>query len=272
MYGVTTFLGTGFGAIGAILSGMILDRFEYPFDFFLIFLIAAIAILFSWVFLAMTREPVGFTTEDLPMREPVFARMSSILRSDGNFRRFLIVRTICTLGTMGLGFITVSAVEKFSVADQTVGFFTVTMLIGQTIGGLVAGVIADRVGHKRSLALGALTTAFAFAVILVQPTSFAYFPAFALAGFATGVNLVSGLLVALEFAPVHQRRPIYIGITNTVLGVAGLAAPLLGGWIAFTNYELVFGLSIALSIVGLLLLLFWIHDPRYRPVVRKEKS
>lgn len=269
MYGITTFMGTGFAAVGALLSSYILERYTYPYDFVLIFGIAAVGIFISWLFLSLTRESVGAPMEPLvDSGQTLWSRMMTIVRGDTNFRRFLIVRALYTLGTMGLGFITVSAVQQLGIADQTVGFYTMILLVGQTVGGLLAGLIADRVGHKRSLALGALTTALAFGAILVSPTPAAYFVAFALAGFSTGVNLVSGLLVALEFAP-GPRRPTYVGIANSVLGVAGLAAPLLGGWLALVSYEIVFLASTVLSALGLYLLLVWVQDPRYAGSVEK---
>ena len=56
-FGTTTFVGTGVGAIGAIYAGRILETYPYSFNFFYIFLIGAIGINVSWVFLALTREP-----------------------------------------------------------------------------------------------------------------------------------------------------------------------------------------------------------------------
>jgi MFS family permease len=265
MYGLTTFLGTGFAAAGAFISGYILERYEYPYDFMLIFLIAAVAILISWGFLALTRESVGAPVEPLSQHQSIWPRMTTILRGDINFRRFLIVRIILTLGTMGLGFITVSAVETLGIADSTVGLYTVTLLAGQTIGGLVAGLIADRAGHKRSLALGALAMCLAFLILLAAPAPATYFAAFALTGFSTGVNIVSGLLVALEFAPAN-RRPTYVGLSNSAMGIASMAAPMLGGWLAYAGYWLAFSMSALVGLVGLLFLLFWVHDPRYTPV------
>ncbi|MEX1020874.1 MAG: MFS transporter, partial [Litorilinea sp.] len=166
MYGITTFLGTGFAAGGAVLSGYILEKYEYPYDFVIIFSIAAVALFTSWLFLALTREPLGAPVAVATVGETLWSRMMDILRIDVNFRRFLIVRALYTLGTMGLGFVTVSAVEQLSIADAVVGYYTVTLLVGQTVGGLISGIIADRRGHKVALALGALTMALAFGVIV----------------------------------------------------------------------------------------------------------
>lgn len=262
MYGLTTFLGTGFAAAGALLSGYILEAYDYPWDFVMIFSIAAAGIFGSWGFLALTREPLGETPVTPPTHTSMWSRMAGILRIDHNFRRFLVVRVLYTLGTMGIGFVTVAAVESLRIADATVGYFTVILLLGQTVGGLIAGIVADRVGHKRALALGAGAMAVAFLLIVVAPGLPSYYASFALSGIATGVNTVSGLLIALEFAPAN-RRPTYVGIANSVLGMAGIGAPLVGGWLALTGYPTVFLLSGSLSLLSLVLLLVWIQDPRH---------
>ena len=57
-------------------------------------------------------------------------------------------------------------------------------------------------------------------------------------------NRIGSALVVLEFAPA-DRRPTYVGITNTGVGIIGAAAPLLGAALAGAGYEYLFGVSAA---------------------------
>ncbi len=62
-FGITSFVGTGLGAIGAIFSGWLLGAFVFPMNFFYAFTIAAFFITISWFFIAMTREPAHVVPE-----------------------------------------------------------------------------------------------------------------------------------------------------------------------------------------------------------------
>src|SRR5262245_54447480 len=57
-WGTTNFVGTGVGTLGAIFSAWLLENYDFPLNFGVVFSIAAVALTFSWVFLALTREPV----------------------------------------------------------------------------------------------------------------------------------------------------------------------------------------------------------------------
>jgi MFS family permease len=73
--------------------------------------------------------------------------------------------------------------------------------------------------------------------------------------------LVSGTLIALEFSE-PARRPTYIGIANTAIGVASALAPLIGGWVAGFGYMWLFGLSTLIGAAALVQLLRTVKDPR----------
>ena len=75
-------------------------------------------------------------------------------------------KTYCVImaGGIGTGFVTVAAVQKWGIGDGVVGLYTTAMLIGQTIGTLGFGFLADRRGHKIGVELGALASLLAFLI------------------------------------------------------------------------------------------------------------
>lgn len=260
-FGTTTFIGTGVGALGALLSGWLLETYPFPFNFAYIFLIAAIAINVSWAFLSLTREPVQ-PAEPSPHAPPrLWGKLVAIVKADVNFRNYLIARITLAFGSMGLGFVTVAAVQRLNVSDITVGLFTVALLVGQTTGNLLAGWLADRFGHKGPLEAAGLCAAAAFGLVWLEPGVDWYFLAFGLLGISVGASIVSGLLIVLEFSRPEQR-PTYVGIANTGVGVGSAIAPLVGGWLAGASYGWLFALSALVSVASVALMSVTVKDPR----------
>lgn len=263
-FGVTSFIGTGLGTLGAFVSGWMLDRFPYPTNFVYIFLVAAVAVFISWGFLALTREPAGRDEQTpRPVRQQGQSRrkMLAIVRGDHNFRRFLIARVLSSFAAMGEGFLTVSAVRMWAVSDGTVAYFTAAMLLGQTAGNLLAGFVADRWGHKLSLELGYLGLIVSFGLAWLAPGPVWFFVVFAVLGVAAGTRVVSGILIPLEFArPEH--RPSYVGISNTTMGVGSALAPLVGGALAWFGYQSLFAVGAFLAVAAFVAMRWGVAEPR----------
>ncbi|MEZ4864009.1 MAG: MFS transporter [Caldilineaceae bacterium] len=262
-FGFTAFVGAGLGALGALFSGWLLEQYAFPTNFVYAFLLAALMILLSWVFLAQMRETVEPTPPRPQGRRANRAKIGRILRGDQNFRHFLQARLLGNLSSMGVGFITVVALHRWQVSDGMVGLFTIALLSGQTLGTLVAGVVADRFGNKQTLMGSFSANTAAFLLAWQAPTSVWYFPVFLLVGFGLGMHMVAGVLIALEFS-VPAHRPTYVGIANTANGIGIAIAPLVGGLLATLSYEWLFLASATAGIGAVLLFHTCVHDPRFQ--------
>ena len=65
-----------------------------------------------------------------------------------------------------------------------------------------------------------------------------------------------------------ENRPTYIGLANTIPGVAGTLAPLIGGWLAgAVSYQAMFVLAAVIGIVSWGVLRFGVHEPRKMPML-----
>lgn len=260
--GTANFLGAAMGAAGAGVSTWILKSLAFPTNFVLIFSVAGAAAIASWFFLSLTREPVQPVTTPRQSQCQFLAQLPGILRRDPNFRRFLVARSILALGNMGLGFVTVAGVQRWHLPDSTVGLYTAAYWLGQTVGHLGLGFLADRFGNKLSLELGAGTSVLAFALAWLGPSAEWILVAFVLLGITYGALIGSGILVILEFSE-PQRRPTYAGMTNTVTGVASIIAPLLGALLAGIGYDWVFAFSSFISLAALIAMHWWVREPRW---------
>lgn len=268
-FGTTMFVGAAMGVLGAGLSTYILQQFTFPNNFILLFAIAAAALFVSWGFLALTREPVQPVTAVRQSERQFWASLPEILRRDRNFRRYLAGRLLLSLGGMGTGFVAVTAVARWDVPDSAAGLYTGALLVGQTAGNLLFGFLADKYGHKLSLELAALTSALAFGLAWLAPGPNWYLLVFALLGVSLGAIIVSGILVVMEFSP-PERRPTYVGLANTAVGVVSVMAPLLGTWLVGFSYAWLFGLSAAVNLLALAVMRWAVQEPRFAAVSVEE--
>jgi MFS family permease len=262
MLGTTMFIGAAVGVAGSGLSAWLLETYAYPLNFAYTFAIAAGAITLSWLFLALTREPVQEVTVPPKSNRQYWSGLPHIIRQDRNFRSFLIARMLMALGSMGVGFVAVAAVARWAVPDSTVGAYTGALLVGQTVANMAVGLMADRFGNKLSLELGAAASFLAFALAWLAPSSPWYYLVFGLIGFSFGAVMVSGILVVMEFTG-PERRPTYIGIANTSVGLVSIAAPLLGAWLAGLNYGWLFAAGAAVNLTALLMMHRKVREPRW---------
>jgi MFS family permease len=259
--GISFFAGALTGALGAGVSAKLLDSFPYPVNFVYVFTVAAIAISASWIFLLLVREPVEPVRAPRKSNRDYWAELPGILRGDDNYRHFLAGRLLLALSGMGLGFVTVAAIRRWDVADGTVGAYTAAILAGQMLANLSLGFLADRRGNILSLELGALTSLLAFTLAWLAPAAEWYLLVFVLLGFTEGSLIVSGIPVAMEFS-APEKRPTYMGLTNSSVGVVSMVAPLLGAWLALIGYNWLFAASAFVSLLALIALRWWVQEPR----------
>ncbi len=261
-FGVTNFAGAALGIPGAVLAGAILGRFGYPRGFALCFMLAYLAAMISWGFQSGIREPVGPV---LPRSSygAYLRRLGEILRRDGAFGRFLFARSVMTLGEIANGFVAVYAASRFGLSDQVAGQFAAALVVGTLAANLLVGFLGDRHGHKLGLEVSALAAAASMALALVGRSAVWFDVVFALQGAATAGYFLSGMAIIFEFCP-PELRPTYIGLGNTVVGVAIVVVPFVGGAVvAALGYTGLFALALGLRAAGWAALQWLVREPRH---------
>jgi MFS family permease len=267
-FGITNFGGTATGVLGAAVAGWLLDRYDFPYGYMFCFALAAVFIFTSWVFLALTREPARVNQAAAISQREYWRRLPSILRADPGFRRYLFVQIVVGLGGMAVGFLAVYAVQRWQLPDSQAGSFTASMLAGQALSNLLFGVLADRKGHKLVLELAALAGTLAAGLASLAPAPAWFYAVFALTGASFAGFMLSGIMIVFEFS-TPDVRPTYIGLNNTVSGVAAGLAPLLGGWLAgAVGYRGLFVAAFVIGLAGFALLRWAVREPR-RNVMRE---
>lgn len=248
-------------AIGGFTAGKILEAGEYPYDFALCFLLSGIAMMISMVFIGWTREPEFEIEQEVLSRKVSFAHFLEIWRSNANLRRFIAVRALSNFGHMATAFYTIYGVRQFDMNPATAGVMLAVMTAAQTIAGPAFGWWGDKIGHRRTFAIGLIAMGFS-ALLALSAQSVAWlYPAFLLAGIGHNAFWTIAMTMTVEFG-TDQERPYIIGLVNTLIGPAALIAPLFGGWLVdASGFSPTFALAASASFITAAILLFIIREP-----------
>jgi MFS family permease len=164
---------------------------------------------------------------------------------------------------MAAGFYTVHALRAWDAPAAKAGVFTALIVAGHAVGTLSLGWLADHVGHRLVLIVGAAAIAAANVVALTAPTLSVYETLFLLVGLQQASMNVSAMNVLLEFAPTAAERPTYIGLGTTSLAPVAFSSPLVGGLLAdAAGFRSVFVVALVAGLVGLTLMAALVRDPR----------
>jgi MFS family permease len=264
--GLFTGLGHGIGALmgvaGAVVIGLVLERWPYPQNFALLFGLAFGAMAISWLGLVLNREPANSSVHSSASLAAYLRRLPGILRGDSNFARYICAMAVARTGTMAGGFFLVYGVERFQLSGADVGLLTGVLIGGQALLNPLWGMLGDRRGHKVVLVGGTFALTLAAASVWLAPAWLWLVVAFALLGAFLSADTSSFLNIILEFC-ADEDRPTYIGLTNTLLAPVITLAPLLGGWLAVQlGYRPMFALAALLACLGVGLLAGWVREPR----------
>ncbi len=287
-------IGQLMGVIGAFFVGRILVSRAFPGNYALLFFLAFTFTVVSWCGLALTREPASQATKKaLPILH-YLGRVSSVLKRDVNYRRYLVSKSFVNLGGMSAGFFAVYGTETFALDGRGVGLLTAVLVGTQALLYPLWGVLADRVGHKTVLAAAAFFVSLAplsaifiggFGGLLPQSqpnegigalvdttvtqsqiwgtVPLGLILTFVFVGSFLAADHTSSLNITLEFS-APQDRPTYIGLTNTILAPVMIGAPILGGLLAGSlGYSVLFAVAFCCGVTALLLMVFWVKEPRH---------
>ena len=261
-FGITNFLGNGAGVLGAIAVPFVLNKFAFPLGYVISFAIAAVLIFISWIFLSLAREPAVHSRKPPVSQLDYLRSLPQVLRRDRNFRMYLLAQIVYTFSGMATGFLTVYAVQTWALPDAQASGFTIALQVGLALANLFFGFFSDRKGHKLSLEICLTLSALATVLAIFAPSPWWFFGIFFIRGAVDAGVFISAISIVYEFTDA-ENRPTYIGLANTIPGVAGAIAPLIGGWLAgAVNYRAMFVLAAVIGVLSWVLLRFAVHEPR----------
>jgi MFS family permease len=266
-FGITNFVGTASGILGAVAVTWVLGNYEFPQGFLFAFTAAAVLILISWFFISQTREPAVQNNKPRLSQLDYLRSLPRIIRNDPNFRRYMTFQILSALSQMASGFLIIYSARKWNQPDSAVGGYIIALQVGQALANLFFGFLSDRKGHKLNLEICILVSTASLVLAILAPSPVWFFAVFFLRGAMAAGNMMSGVSIVLEFAK-PEDRPTYIGLANTIPGIMASIAPLFGGWLAsVAGYPWMFTLSAVIALAGFGMLRWSVREPRFHAAI-----
>ena len=262
LYGLAGAIGGVLGILSAELSRRLLTGYSFPMGYTYCFLL-------GFLVLTISLSPLGFIRES---SEPSLPRLGwrsqfrsavTILRSDKDYRWYVCSQILYAFNEMGTAFYTVCAINRLGASEGNVAIFTAILMGTGIVTNPFWGYIADIFGNRKVLIFGTICALTAPVMAILSSSLQLFYLVFVLNSLAnTGVWL-SSYNIVMEFAP-PRSVPTYSALRSTLMSPLRIVAPILGGFIADQiGYNAVFGISIVMTVVGLMML-FQFHEPRNR--------
>jgi hypothetical protein len=208
----------------------------------------------------LIREPPGAIIPDPITIQKQLRRAQQLLGENRVFRRHLAARMSLILAGGALPFYGIYAKNVLGAAEGMVGVYVTTLVGAQLLFNLLWGRVSDRRGNRtvmRLLSLGRGATTL-LALILVGTVAFMQphglwlpyliLPLFVLDGAMRPAHVLSGSNFLLELIP-DTERPIYLGLSNTLSGIAVLVSGLGGLMVDAFGFVGLFVVSLGLYVV-----------------------
>lgn len=266
--------GIGAGWIITVITGT--PALRFPANYALLFIISGSIFILNIIPFLFVREPVDARlqtsiVESLSARR-FLASLGRIVRSDARFVRLVGSRLLFGIALGTYPFYILFIDRSHSLGAEALGVFTASQVSGGLAGGFLIGWIADRFGTKSVMGLGTIVSgmipAIALGMIafsgslggrLLYPGIVIFF----LMGVTGPVGLIGFASHLLETAPLPDRTT-YMGLFNAMTSALLVVSPFAGWFLSVSSFTLLFLISLASSVVSLLVIVPLPGAPRGR--------
>jgi MFS family permease len=255
------------GGIGGIFVGIAVryilgptSPWHYPLNYTVLFMATGIVMMGATFCLSQIREePTESPSVAPPKMVQLLHSLPNLIRTDRAFGRMLLTRLIAGFISIASAFYVIYAIKVLGLSTAVTGLFLSAQVAGALLAGLMMSTLQDHYGvlvyMRVAVACATLPPILALVIGLMRPLLgsaiiYPYLLVFCLLGFY--FNSIGWPFFAwiLEHAQ-ENKRPLYIGVSNT-LGALTMIAPPLGGWLAETlGYPSVFITSLLFAILAL---------------------
>ncbi len=274
-FGGRLFAGGVLGLVASVIVGVVLSAQNpqpFPHNVGTLFALSWLAAITGLGMFSMIKEPPGDVRDDGYTFTAHLQRAARLPRQNQNLRYLLIARVVILLSYVAAPFYSIYSINVLGAPVSIIGLYMGVRTIVALLINPIWSRLSDRRGNKivTQLAVAAGVVMIAWAAFVPEIArslnvpaaliAYAIVPVYALAGiYETGVG-IGAVNLTLEVAPPNDRA-IYIGLTNTILGVAYLSTAVSGLIVDLVGYEGVFLLGLSLLLVAAWAL--WrLRDPR----------
>lgn len=265
-----SFFGTGFllgqfaGIAGSGIVAYLLAERAYPQGYAFSFFAAFAAMVISWFFTSLTKEPEQEAgTRTLPPDQKYGIQGAfKVLRENKNFRYYIVSRGLFVFGFMAMAYLAVYALQTFNLSEKYAAIYSGVMIAGGLVGNIVGAALNDRHGSKAALLFASWTWTAAMVVALLAWSWQIFLIVFILLGISSSANLVGDLSMAMDFSG-GSDRPVYVGTARSMAGLFTLPTPFLAGLlIRMGGYQLMMMAALVFTLISILVLWRNVTEPR----------
>lgn len=255
-FGMRMFFGGGLAALAGILIERILRIYYFPKNFGILFLIAAVIILLALLSFSLVKEPsLIMRPQKRTFRENLRLGFE-ILKKDRNFRMLFWTRVAIGSYVLGLPFYIIFAKEFLSIPTHIAGVFLSVQMTGYLSSNILWGYLSNKKRNKSILLLSGIFSAICplllILSILIKIPVWLYGSIFFFLGATISGSDMGYTNYLLQIAP-EDRRPIYVGFLNTIIGPTVLLSALGGFLIQVSSFAFLYSLVFLISIVSIFL-------------------
>lgn len=284
-FGGRLFIGSLLGLAASGLVGLMVaedNPTPFPLNVALLFVAAWIAAVIGLYSFGLVKEPDGEVRDENDTLTSHVRRAARLPRQNENLRYLLLARIMILLSYIAAPFYSIYSINVLHAPVSILGVYVGVRTIVSLAINPVWSRLSDRRGNKLVMQLATaggvvMLTWAVFAPLVADGLradasviAYLFVPVFALMGlYETGVG-IGAVNLLLEIAPGDDRA-IYIGLTNTVLGVAYSSTIASGLLVDALGYRGVFAIALALLITGLWAL-SRLQEPRRLTAAVKEEA
>jgi len=259
------FFGSILISLTSLIVKPILKHWRFPTNYSMLFLIAGIVFFIGFYLFSLSWEP---RLKSPPPKKPLPSYIKEtidIIKGSADYRAVLYMRFAMTIWGLSTPFYVIFAVTYLGFDKSSIGLLFAVIQIGTTALTPLWGWISDHKGNRLVL-IGCSLSGFLVPVIPLiayrfhQYSIFLIYVLFFLFGVIMGGSWMGYTNYVMEISP-PKRIPIYLGFTNTFVGLTMLLSPI-GGLIAdLTNLQTLF----VISFIGGLIMLYLsvrLREPR----------
>ncbi len=246
------------GGLLGISSGWIVKEIlnstglPFPKNFSILFVLYCLITAPAMAAFIAIREPPGKADSNSVTVQEQWRRAFFILHRDKTFFIFILTQISLALAGASTPFFTVYAKKVLEATPGMLGFYLSVRIATQLAFNLLWGRLTDRFGERLILTVYSLGNAAAVLLAMgmaVRPKGpllpYLMLLVFFLNGAFLPAGAIAGMSYPIKLSP-EGERPLYIGLYNTIAGIAILLSGLGGILVDLGGFEALFALSFLL--------------------------
>jgi MFS family permease len=237
------------------------------------FLLAFVLTSLGLTMLLFVREPEPPQVRESKGVGDRLKELPALLRSDRGFTLYFMARALATMGRMAVPFYFVYADRALGGnTPENLAILTPCFLLAQSTINLPWGWMADRTGFRLVFLASIGLWVASAGLLMVSSGMLGFAVAFFGIGAAFGGFMMSAQNMVLEFGQ-REDLPLRIAVANSSSELIGAIGPLLGAAILLAfPHEALFATAMGFQILGALLVIFYVDEPRRRVPRLSESS